>query len=322
MRLSILATIMASTLALPAMAQTLSFGHVGAPGSLFEATANHFAECVGEASDGSVTVQTFGSSQLGNDREMLQMLRLGQMDFSLPSTVMSSVDSRFGIFEMPYLIADRDHMLRVWDELGDTFQEIAHSHGYHIVGLSENGFRHITNNVRPINTPGDLRGIRLRTPAGEWRVRMFREYGANPSPMAFSDVFTALQTGVMDGQENPYTQIASARFQEVQRYLSITSHVYTPGYILASLPRFNGHPEELQNLLTECAAQTTGYTYETAARMEEELLEVIAAAVDAVNEADRDAFVEASAPIYAAFGNEVSGGQELIDTILGLAEAD
>ena len=320
MRLSILATVMASTLAIPAMAQTtLSFGHVGAPGSLFEATANHFAACAAEASEGSITVQVFGSSQLGDDREMLQLLRLGQMDFSLPSTVMSSVDGRFGVFEMPYLIADRDHMTRVWENMGDIFQDAAQQHGFHIVGLAENGFRHITNNIRPINKPEDLRGIKLRTPAGEWRVRMFREYGANPTPMAFSDVFTALQTGVMDGQENPYTQIASARFQEVQKYLSITSHVYTPGFILASRSHFSGHSDEVQAILTDCAAQTTSYTYETAARMEEELLAVIEAAVDAVNVADRDAFVEASAPVFAAFANEVSGGQELIDSILALA---
>lgn len=323
MRLSILATVMASTLALPAMAQTtLSFGHVGAPGSLFEATANNFAACVADASDGSVNVQVFGSSQLGDDREMLQLLRLGQMDFSLPSTVMSSVDGRFGVFEMPYLIADRDHMTRVWETMGDTFQQAAQQHGFHIVGLAENGFRHITNNIRPINRPEDLRGIKLRTPAGEWRVRMFREYGANPTPMAFSDVFTALQTGVMDGQENPYTQIASARFQEVQRYLSITSHVYTPAFILASQTHFNMHSEDVRNMLTDCAAQTTGYTYETAAQMEEELLAVIEAAVEAVNVADRDAFVEASAPVFAAFANEVAGGQELIDSILSLAESD
>ncbi len=320
MRLSILATIMASTLAMPAMAQTtLSFGHVGAPGSLFEATANHFAACAAETSDGSITVQVFGSSQLGDDREMLQLLRLGQMDFSLPSTVMSSVDGRFGVFEMPYLIADRDHMTRVWESLGDSFQSAAQQHGFHIVGLAENGFRHITNNIRPINKPEDLRGIKLRTPSGEWRVRMFREYGANPTPMAFSDVFTALQTGVMDGQENPYTQIASARFQEVQKYLSITSHVYTPAYILASQMHFNNHPEEVRQILTDCAAQSTAFTYETAIQMEEDLLAVIEAAVDAVNVADRDAFVEASTPIFEAFANEVEGGQELIDSILALA---
>ncbi|WP_296475417.1 TRAP transporter substrate-binding protein [Roseinatronobacter sp.] len=323
MKRALVATIVASVVALPAIASatTLRFGHVGGPGSLFEATANHFAACVAEQSEGAVEVQTFGSSQLGNDNELLQLLRLGQVDFSLPSTVMSSVDGRFGVFEMPYIIADRDHMLRVWDTLGDMFQEAAQANAYHIVGLAENGFRHITNNIRPINVPSDLRGIKLRTPAGEWRVRMFREYGANPTPMALSDVFTALQTGVMDGQENPYAQIASSQFQEVQKYLSITNHVYTPAFILASQRHFNAHSEDVQAVLNDCAAETTTFTYAKAQELEDSLLEVIEAAGVEINEADRDAFVEASQAVFDAFASEIEGGQELIDTVLGLADA-
>jgi len=313
----------ASFAALPATAAetTLKFGHVGAPGSFFEATANNYAACVADKSGGSVEVQTFGSSQLGKDNELLQKLKLGQVDFALPSSVMSSVDSIFGIFEMPYIIKDRDHMRRVQDAMMDRFQDAANGRGYHIVGLAENGFRHITNNTRPINKPEDLKGIKLRTPNGEWRVKMFREYGANPTPMAFSDVFTALQTGVMDGQENPYAQIASAKFQEVQEYLSITGHVYTPAYILASQKHFGNHSEEMQAMLSDCADETQTFTYEKAAEMETELLEVIREAGVEVNEADKDAFIEASKPIYDAFAKDVEGGQEMIDAVLSLGNA-
>ena len=298
---------------------TLKFGHVGNPGSLFEASVNNFAECANSSMDGKVEVQTFGSSQLGKDKELLQKLKLGQVDFALPSSVMSSVDDVFGIFEMPYIIRDRDHMRRVQDAMMDKFQSAAEDSGYHIVGLAENGFRHITNNTRPINVPADLEGIKLRTPNGVWRLKMFQEYGANPTPMAFSDVFTALQTGVMDGQENPYAQIASAKFQEVQKYLSITGHVYTPAYILASQKHFAELPENVQAGLTECANSTQDFTYETAAQLETDLLNVIKAAGVAVNDADKDAFVAASAPIYKAFAEEVDGGQEMIDLVLGLA---
>lgn len=298
---------------------TLKFGHVGNPGSLFESTVNNFAECVNSSMDGKVEVQTFGSSQLGNDKELLQKLKLGQVDFSLPSSIMSSVDDKFGIFEMPYIIRDRDHMRRVQGEMMDTFQQAANDNGYYILGLAENGFRHITNNTRPIYVPEDLKGVKLRTPNGVWRVKMFKEYGANPTPMAFSDVFTALQTGVMDGQENPYAQIASAKFQEVQKYLSITGHVYTPAYILTSQKTFEALPGDVQAGLKTCADKTQDYTYEEAARLESELLEVIKAAGVEVNEADKDAFVAASAPIYKAFSEEVEGGQEMIDKVLGLA---
>lgn len=297
---------------------TMKFGHVGAPGSLFEATANNFAECSNAALSGEVEVQTFGSSQLGKDKELLQKLKLGQVNFSLPSSVMSSVDDSFGIFEMPYIISDRDHMRRVQGAMMDTFQDAAHANGYHIVGLAENGFRNITNNVRPVNIPADLEGIKLRTPNGVWRLKMFQEYGANPTPMAFSDVFTALQTGVIDGQENPYAQIASAKFQEVQKYLSVTGHVYTPAYILASKKQFDKLPANVQEALTDCANQTQDFTYEKAAELEASLLKVIEDAGVAVNTADKAAFIEASAPIYKQFAEEVEGGQEMIDTVLGL----
>ncbi len=298
---------------------TLKFGHVGNPGSLFEASVNNFAECVNGSMGGKVEVQTFGSSQLGNDKELLQKLKLGQVDFALPSSVMSSVSDIFGIFEMPYIIRDRDHMRRVQGSMMDKFQASANEEGYHIVGLAENGFRHITNNKRPITLPADLEGIKLRTPNGVWRLKMFQQYGANPTPMAFSDVFTALQTGVMDGQENPYAQIASAKFQEVQKYLSITGHVYTPAYIVASEKHFSKLPADVQAGLVDCAGKAQDFTYEEAARLETDLLQVIKDAGVAVNEADKDAFVAASKPIYEAFSAEVDGGQEMIDAVLALA---
>lgn len=300
---------------------TMKFGHVGAPGSLFEASVNNFAECTNAALAGEVEVQTFGSSQLGKDKELLQKLKLGQVDFSLPSSVMSSVDDTFGIFEMPYIITDRDHMRRVQDAMMDKFQAAANANGYHIVGLAENGFRNITNNVRPINVPADLDGVKLRTPNGVWRLKMFQQYGANPTPMAFSDVFTALQTGVIDGQENPYAQIASAKFQEVQKYLSVTGHVYTPAYILMSKKKFDGLSSDVQAALTDCANKTQDFTYEKAAELETSLLKVIEDAGVEVNTADKAAFIEASKPIYEQFGAEVDGGQEMIDTVLGLGKS-
>ena len=312
-------TLAASVATAQAADLTLKFGHVGAPGSLFEASANAYAQCVADESNGSIEVQTFGSSQLGKDRELLQKLKLGQVDFALPSSVMSSVADEFGVFEMPYIIKNREHMKRVQAALGDTFQEAAHGKGYHIVGYFENGFRNITNNVRPINVPSDLEGIKLRTPSGEWRVKMFQLYGANPSPMAFSEVFTALQTGVMDGQENPYAQIASAKFQEVQKYLSVTGHVYTPAYVLSSKRHFEKHPANVQKVLTDCASSTQVFVYRKAAALETELLDVIKAAGVEVNTADKDAFIKASKPIYDEFASTVPGGAELVREIQSLA---
>ena len=131
---------------------------------------------------------------------------------------MASIHDEFGVFDMPFIIKDRKHMAKVEKNvLPGMFKNLEDKTGCKVIAVWENGFRHITNNTRPINTPGDLKGIKLRTPKSKWRVKMFQSYGANPTPMSFSEVFTALKTGTMDGQENPYAQIASAKFQEVQK---------------------------------------------------------------------------------------------------------
>ncbi len=320
-RLAASVAVLTAAVAAPSFAAdvTLKFGHVGKPGSLFEASVNAYAQCVSDESNGKIEVQTFGSSQLGKDKELLQKLKLGQVDFALPSSVMSSVADEFGVFEMPYIIKDRDHMKRVQEKLGDTFQAAAQAKGYHIVGYFENGFRHITNNTRPINVPADLEGVKLRTPKGAWRVKMFKLYGANPTPMAFSDVFTALKTGVIDGQENPYAQIASAKFQEVQKYLSITGHVYTPAYVLSSKKHFDKHPADVKKVLTDCGSSTQTLVYRKAASLEVELLDVIKAAGVQVNNADNSAFVNASKAVYDEFSSSVKGGAELVKTVQGLS---
>ncbi|GAB4368693.1 MAG: TRAP transporter substrate-binding protein [Kiloniellaceae bacterium] len=310
-------------LASPAAAEklTLKFGHVGEPGSLFAMSADEFARCSNAALGDKAEVQVFGSSQLGNDTELLQKLKLGQVNFALPSSVMSSVAPVFGVFEMPYIIKSREHMRRVQDAIMESkLQPAVQEKGYRIIGLWENGFRNITNNTRPINKPEDLQGVKLRTPKGTWRVKMFQLYGANPTPMAFSEVFTALQTGVIDGQENPYAQIYSAKFQEVQKYLSITGHVYTPAYALVSDKHYAALPADVQDALNKCAAETQDYVYQTAAELETDLLEKLKAGGIQVNEADKDAFIAASQPVYTEFAGSIDGGQELIDTVLKLGE--
>jgi TRAP-type transport system periplasmic protein len=319
---STLATVLALCL-VPAtgFAQTeLSFGHVGAPGSLFAESANEFARRANERLGDDYKVVVYGSSQLGGDMPMLQKVKLGQQTFSLPSTVMSSVVDQFGVFEMPYLVRDRDHMRRIAEEVVKPhLYPLAEEEGYKIIGIWENGFRNITNNKRPINRPEDLKGIKLRTPKGKWRVRMFEEYGANPTPMALSEVFVALQTGTMDGQENPLVQISSQKFQEVQDYLSLTGHVYTPAYVVVSERHWEELPAETRQVLEETAEEIQEYTYEIAAELDSRLLDEMSGQVE-INEANKQAFVDASRPIYDLFAEEVEGGGELIEKTLGLAQ--
>jgi len=263
----------------------------------------------------------FGSSQLGGDKELLQKLKLGTVDIALPSTVMSSEADLFGVFEMPYLVKDRAHMRRIESEVfWKSLAPAAEAKGLKVIAVWENGYRHITNSKRPINTPADLQGIKLRVPEGKWRVKMFQAYGANPSPMKFSEVFTALQTGVMDGQENPFTQIYSAKFQEVQKYLSLTGHVYTPAYATVGAKKWASLSADVRGTLEAVAKETQSFVYDKAATDDEELLGKIKAAGVQVNTPNKDAFIAASKPVYEDFAKEVKGAKEVIDRAIALGK--
>jgi tripartite ATP-independent transporter DctP family solute receptor len=291
----------------------LKFGHVGEPGSLFALSADEFARRANERLPEGWEVITYGSSQLGGDELLLQKIKLGTVDFALPSTIMSSQIDEFGLFEMPYLVRDREHMRAieaevVWPELAP----LAAAAGYRMIAVWENGFRHISNNRRPIETPADLAGVKLRTPSGVWRVKLFQALGANPTPMALSEVFIGLQTGVIDGQENPLAQIWGSRLYEVQEFLSMTSHVYTPAYVVTSPGRWDALPEEIRAILREEATATQNFVHETAARLDSELLDGIRAAGVEINEPARGSFLEASSSLYAEYEEAVSGGAELI----------
>jgi tripartite ATP-independent transporter DctP family solute receptor len=308
--------------ALPAVAQIeIKLGHVGEPGSLFQKSADEFAKRANAKLAGKAKVVVYGSSQLGGDKEMLQKVKLGTLDMALPSTVMSSEVDLVGIFEMPYIVKDRAHMARIEKDIfWPTIEPAIEKKGLKVLAVWENGVRHITNNKRPIRVPADLQGIKLRVPEGKWRVKMFQAYGANPSPMKFSELFTALQTGVMDGEENPFTQIYSAKLQEVQKYLSLSGHVYTPAYLTVGAKRWESLPADVRKTLEDTAKETQAFVYETAARDDDELLGKLKKEGMQVNDVDKDAFVAASKSIYDEFGKEVPGAKELIDRAAALRQ--
>ncbi len=321
-RRTLLAAALVGAFALPAAAQMeIKLGHVGGPGSLFELSANEFARRANEKLGAKAKVVVFGSSQIGGDSELMQKLRLGTVELAIPSTVMSSAVDAFGMFEMPYLVKSREHMKKIEaDVVWPSLAPMAEAKGYKILAVWENGFRNVTTNTKPIVKPEDLAGMKLRVPQGKWRVKMFQAYGANPSPMALSEVFVALQTGVMDGQENPLTQIYSSKFQEVQKFLSMTGHVYTPAYLTAGKAKFASLPADVQAILTQAAKDTQAYVYEQAAKLDDELLGKIKAAGVKVNEADKDAFIAASKGVYDEFAKEVPDGGKLVDKAIALGK--
>jgi tripartite ATP-independent transporter DctP family solute receptor len=306
----------------PAGAQkavTIRLGHVGFPGSIFDIVSNKFAKDVNDALKGKVEVRVFHSSQLGSDEQMIKGIRVASPEMVAPSTVMSTVDQRYGVFEMPYLIVNRAHMKKVAEhkQVQKTLFDPLPTRGMRVLGVWENGFRHITNNRRPIKVPGDLNDIKLRVPGGVWRVKMFKAYGANPSPMPFSEVYSALQQGVMDGQENPFPQIFSAKFHEVQKYLSLTGHVYTPAYLIVNEDFWKKLPKDVQDTILKLAWAAGDFARSEGERLDKELISKLAPPMQ-VNEPDKNLFIKASAAIYEEFGKEIPGGAELVKVIQSL----
>ena len=300
-------------------AVTIRLGHVGFPGSIFDIVSNKFAKDVNEALKGKVEVKVFHSSQLGSDEQMIKGIRVASPEMVAPSTVMSTVDQRYGVFEMPYLIVNRAHMKKVAEhkQVQKTLFDPLPARGIRVLGVWENGFRHITNNRRPIKVPGDLNDIKLRVPGGVWRVKMFKAYGANPSPMPFSEVYSALQQGVMDGQENPFPQIFSAKFHEVQKYLSLTGHVYTPAYLIVSEDFWKKLPKDVQDTISKLAWAAGDFARSEGERLDKELISKLAPPMQ-VNEPNKDLFIKASGAIYEEFGKEIPGGAELVKLIQSL----
>ena len=301
----------------------LRLGHVASPGSLTAISAEEFANRANQRLGDLGRVTVFGSSQLGDDETLLIKLKLGTVDFSLPSTIMSSAVASFGLFEMPYLVRDREHMGRIERELvWPRLAPDAAARGFELLAVWENGFRHITNDIRPIEGPADLRGIKLRTPRGRWRVRLFQTFGANPTPMSLSETFIALQTGVIDGQENPLSQIHSQKFHEVQQFLTLSSHVYTPAFLLAGRDRWQSLPETVRDILSSTAREIQAFVYEQAETLDEKLLADLRLAGIAVNECDREQFLAAGRPIFEEFASEVPRGGEMVAKALALAPAE
>jgi tripartite ATP-independent transporter DctP family solute receptor len=306
--------------AAPAVADTYIVA-VGAPAnSLQGRSAAKFAEDLQAALGDAHTIEFYADAQLGDERELMQKLRLGTVQFTLISSIMTNVAPEFALFDMPFLVQDREHLKAIDAEIVQTeLAPKAEEAGLKVLSTWENGFRQITNSVRPINVPGDLDGLKIRTPSSEWRVAMFQEWGANPTPMSFSEVFVALQTGTMDGQENPLTNITGANFQEVQKYLSMTGHVYSPSYLTTGLGVWNDLPADVQAAVTEVASAVQGWALAEGEKADNELVDKVVAAGMEVNVADKAAFIAASAPVYAAFAEQVEGGSDLIARAQALA---
>jgi len=281
--------------------------------------AKHFADIVNERAGGKVTVKVFHSSSLGDQVSSLESMQAGTLDISTIETPITTIDSILGATALPYVFTGREHVAAAFNgPAGAWIEKRLAAKGLRVLGFMEGGFRQITNSVRPIVTPADLKGVKMRTPSSKLRIKIFNTYGANASPLPFKELYTALQTGVFDGQENPVIWAKSTKFYEVQKYLSITNHLYTVMYLLMSESAYQKLDADTQAILKQAGREATAYSVEVGIKADNEIVDFLKTKGMQVNQADIAAFVAASKPIWGDWATETGGdAQKLIDMIAG-----
>lgn len=299
----------AALLAAPAVARgqgqvRLTLGHGAAPGNPRTVAADRFAQIMRERSNGRIEMRVAGSAQLGDDAAMITALRTGTLDLSINSQgATSSLVPELAALGLPFLFPDAAAAFRVVDgPVGETLSQRLGSVGIQLVAWMDNGIRHITNSRRPIVRPDDLRGLRIRTPPDPSTIDTFQALGAATQQIAFSELYVALQQGVVDGQENPLANIHSAKLHEVNRFISLSAHKWESTPFLASRMAWGRLSEADRTMLREAAAEATRLQRQLMVEADVRLLaEYRGMANVAVNEADQAAFRAATRGVLDAW---------------------
>ena len=317
--LQILAALAAAALVAPspAVAQTtLRMNIAVAKDSHYGVAIDAFAREVETRTGGRYKVQTFYAGALGAERESVEGVQLGTLDLTLTSTgPLPNFVPAVAILDIPFLFRDTAHARAVLD--GPIGQEmLLQFPAKGMVGLAwaENGFRQMTNNRRPINTPEDLKGLKMRTMENPIHIEAYRQLGIQPTPMAFTEVFTALQQGTVDGQENPLTVIQSAKLDQVQKNLSLTGHVFSPAIILMNKVQWDKLSAADQDAFLAAAREAVKVNRARVDADEKKAVaELRAKGMIVVENVDKAKFQAALAPVYVDFGKRF--GQDNIDRI-------
>lgn len=224
-----------------ASAQTVMRISISSPQNSHQGVAiDTFAKEVEKLTDGRYVIKTFYASSLGAEREAMESVQMGTQELTWTSSgPIPNFVPEVKILDVPFLFRDYPHARAVLDgPIGDDLLQKFEAKGFKALAWGENGFRHMTNNKHPIKVPADMNGLKMRTVENPVHIQAYKAFGINPTPMAFSEVFTALQQGTVDGQENPISVITASKFDQVQKYLTLTGHVYSPGVYLMSKASF------------------------------------------------------------------------------------
>jgi tripartite ATP-independent transporter DctP family solute receptor len=280
---------------------------------------NTFKKDVEEKSEGRIKVEVYPNAQLGSDRQAIEAVSLGSLEMAaVGGAVLSGFVEDFMVLDLPFLFPTREAAHKALDgELGAALNEALQTQGIINLGTGEGGFRNITNSVRPIIKPEDLKGIKIRTMENPIHMATFKAYGANPTPMAFGELFTALQQKTVDAQENPISIIYTAKFNEVQKYLTLSGHVYGTVPLIINKDFYEGLPEDLQAIISDAAVHWVEVHRETANEQDTKYVSDLEAAgmeITKLTPEQKQAFIDAAQPVYDDFIKQYGEkGQKLIE---------
>ena len=299
------AILLASTvLATAAKADEIVLAHGANPGNPRYLAAERVAESIAECTGGETTVNVAPSATMGDDVELLTSATAGVINITANSQgALSQIVPEVGAIGLPFLFKDAQSAWKVLDgEVGEMLDARAQEAGLKILGFWDNGIRHVSHVKKLVPTPADLKGMKIRTPPDEVTIAIFEALGANPAPLAFSELPTALQSGVFDGQENPLTNIYSSKIHEITPYITLTGHKYESTPVVAGLVWWSGLDDKTKGCVQGAVDEGKTYQRQLAADAEKTLPDKMKAEGVTFGEIkDRQAFIDATASVYADY---------------------
>lgn len=263
-----------------------------------------FAAGVNTETGGRVEIKVFGGATLGGDRALSEQVRLGGIELAnVGVATQAPLDDQFSVEEIPYAWSSLEQINDAYHgALGDLLAGKMVALGARPLSFHPFGFRHLTNNVRAVQSPADIQGLKLRLAEVPIRLDTFRQFGAQPVPIAFAEVFTALQQGTVDGQENPLAIIAGARLFEVQKHLSLTGHIANMNWLIINEAYYARLPDDVKGALAKEAAKIAPALLEEITALDTQLLQQLKdGGMEVVENIDKNAFREALTPIYEKY---------------------
>jgi len=292
---------------------TIRFGHGSAESNARHQAALKFKEIVEQKSNGQITVEVFPNEQLGSEATMLTSVQSNIIQMTAGgSGIFASYNPQISILDLPYAFESFEQAWKVLDgDFGKKLADPLIDQGIRVLAYWENGFRQITNNKGPINTPADLKGMKIRVPTIPYYVKTFESLGANPTPIAFGELFQALEQRIVDGQENPLTNIYNSKFYEIQKYLSLTNHLYGPLPLAISETFWKKLTPDQQQIIQDAAIEAGQFHREAVKADDAKLVAELEKEGMTVNEVDITAFQQATQGVWTEAEKEF--GKELVD---------